>query len=385
MGIQNNVKGIYNFCPYLSYSNDQILKDCCLIPYMFHQKLGYRAVIVMAGEEGNQVSYPNLEKVPELKIEYLDKPKNVQNRVICKPWADICCAYLKEHYREIDVLFCFGVYPVYTDIVPFYKQLRPDGEVILKLDANISWLEKIEYENREFREMLRNCDIITCESKRMKKYISAKWPYKIDYLLNGTPDFVKNQPAGFEEKDNVILSVGRMGTEQKATDVLLMAFREAAERIPGWKLKLVGSMEKAFQPYYESFLEKNPDLRDRIIWTGRIDDKEVLEETYRKAKIFVLTSTFEGGTPNVWAEAARNNCYMLMSDFDASAEATGFGECGKIFSVGDYHQLSKYFVEICNDKRRLQEGCRRIREFHDRFFLYDKAIIKLDTLMKHIS
>lgn len=373
----NAGKSIYNFCPYIYYSNDQILKDCCLVPYMFYRTMSYRPVIVTACS-GN---YSNMAAVPGLELEFLPKPEAEGDKLNCEEWIQSCCHYLSEHYQEIDVLFCFGTYPLYTRLVPLYKQLRPDGRVLLKLDANLAWTEKIEFTDRRYAGFLQACDVITCESKKIKKYLSRKWPMQIDYMVNGTPDFIKKDSVPYEDKENVILTVCRLGTEQKATDVLLNAFRKVADKLPDWKLKLVGSVEPSFKPYISMYFARNPELLNRVVFTGRIEDKEKLELEYRKAKIFALTSKYEGGTPNVWAEAARNNCYMVCSDIDASGEATGFGECGRVFEIGNVNQLADIFLEVCQDDYSLEEGGRKAREFHDHFFLYEKAVYKLNLLM----
>jgi len=364
-------QGMYNFSPYMFYKNEQLMKDCCLIPYMFHKCFGYRAVIVTAQKE----EYTYLNLVKGLEMDILDTPKDMDE------WIKMCCDYISENYKKIDVMFCFGAYPSYCYMVPHYKKLRPDGKVILKLDANIYWVDRIPFQSEEYKNFFDNCDLITVESKKIKKHLSKKWPYKIEYVPNGSVNFSPRKRTVYFEKENIILTVGRIGTQQKANEILMEAFRLVSDQLPSWKVKLIGSIEESFKPYIEDFFMKNPQLKDKIIFTGKILDKEILENEYKKAKIFVLTSIMEGGTPNVWVEAARNGCYMICSNIDAAGEATNFERCGKIFEINNIKQLSEIFLEVCNDESYIARGCYDIQEYQDRFFDYEKIIYKLNHLL----
>ncbi|MDL0435457.1 MULTISPECIES: glycosyltransferase family 4 protein [unclassified Niallia] len=366
----NNLKGIYNFSPYIYYSNEQLMKDCCLIPYMFHKYLGYNAVIVTAKKE----EYTYLERLEGLKMEILGTPIDITE------WVEFCCDYISENYKKIDVMFCFGAYPSHSKMVSHYKSLRPDGKVILKLDANIYWEDRIPFRDSNYKSFLGNCDVITVESKKLKQHLSRKWPYKIDYIPNGTPG-IKRRTIDYLEKENTILTVGRIGTNQKANEILLESFRRIASSLPQWKVKLIGNIEDSFKPFIENFFKRYPFLKERIIFTGKILDKDVLEDEYRKAKIFALTSIFEGGTPNVWVEAARNGCYIICSDIDAVNEATNWGQCGKSFEINNIMQLSNVLLEVCNDESYFERGCFDIQEYQDRFFNYEKMVYKLDNLL----
>ncbi|MEM5011603.1 glycosyltransferase family 4 protein [Niallia taxi] len=370
--VDNNfIKGVYNFSPYIYYSNEQLMKDCCLIPYMFHKYLGYRAVIVTARKE----EYTYLDILKGLNLEILKTPNDLDE------WIRLCCDFISENYKKIDVMFCFGAYPAHSDMVSHYKRLRPDGKVILKLDANIYWVDRIPFKDEKFRIFLGKCDVITVESKKLKQHLSKKWPYKIDYVPNGTPGLTTNRRIDFTEKENTILTVGRIGTEQKANEILMESFRRIANSLPQWKVKLIGSIEESFKPYIDNFFKRYPYLKERIIFTGKILDKDILEDEYRKAKIFALTSILEGGTPNVWIEAARNGCYIICSEIDAVDEATNWGKCGKSFGINNVIQLSNILLEVCNDESYFARGCYDIQDYQDRFFNYEKMVYKLDHLV----
>lgn len=371
-------KGLYSFCPYVSYTNDQILKDCCLIPYTFHKYLGYRSVIVTA----KGCEYTNLRLAEGLELDLQPMPENCSDRMACEEWLVTCIDYIDREYRNIDVLFGFGLYPIFPKLVREYKRLRPDGKVILKLNANTFWMDRINYENEEIAYALKNCNVVSCESKKLQKFLSERWNVKIDYITNGSVKYIETEPPRIEQKENTILTVGRIGTEQKANDIMLEAFAKASGRIPDWKMKLIGGVEPSFESYIEDYFGRYPQLRERVIFAGRQNDKYILESEYQKAKIFVLSSRVEGGTPNVWTEAARNGCYMICSDIDAVDEFIGFGSCGRKFDVGNVSQLSEIFEQVCTDKKLIADTFEKSILFNERFFDYKRAVFKLEHLMK---
>jgi glycosyltransferase involved in cell wall biosynthesis len=82
----------------------------------------------------------------------------------------------------------------------------------------------------------------------------------------------------------------------------MAAFAKVSDVLPNWTLRLVGTIEADFQTFINEYFRRWPSLKKRVIFTGQITDKQKLYEEYRAAKIFALTSTFEG-FPNVYAEA----------------------------------------------------------------------------------
>lgn len=371
-------KSVYLMCPYAFFNNDQILKDCCVVPYMFHKALGYRVVLVAAPSG----QWTNLEYLPGYETDILEPPPGSLTKSDMDDWlgewARQCEQYLKKNYQSIDVLFCFGLYPTYLPVIPLYKRLRPDGKVIMKLDANRGWLDRCTVET--WNEALGQCDVITCETKRVKRLLSRKWPFKIEYLFNGTYDYIENTRVEYYEKKNIILTVGRIGIWEKANDVMLEAFRLAAEQIPGWSLRLVGGVAPEFKPVLDKFFQDNPQLKQRVCVVGRVDDKRQLRQEYAQAKIFALSSAVES-IPNVCAEAIKNGCYMVCSDIDGAPESVGFGKCGRIFPIGDSKAMARIFVEACNDESNFARACYDARDVHEMHFKYERLIYKLEHLL----
>jgi glycosyltransferase involved in cell wall biosynthesis len=350
------------------------MKDCILIPYTFSRLYDIQTVIVTAKRE----EFIYLSNLPGLMVDIAPAAETARQ------WTEFACEYVRQNYSIIDILFCFGSYETNQRIIPLYKSLRPDGRVILKLDINSGWADRLSLSIPELRVMYENCDIITCESKRMKRLLSKKWPYRIEYVVNGyLEDISPLKYVPYDDKENVIITVGRIGTQQKANHILVEAFARCADRYPKWRLKLIGSIEADFKEYMNEFYKTYPHLKDRVILTGKILDKQILNEEYRRAKIFALTSTYEGGSPNVFSEAARNGCYMISSDIDAADEMTNWGKCGRKFAINDTEGLVKIFEEVLDDSFSsvMNKACDLIQEYHRRYFDYKKMVRKLMHLL----
>lgn len=374
------MKGIFNICPYAYYRNEQFMKDCILIPYTISKLYGYQATIVTKQKE----EFTYLPLLPDLQTDIVPNNEETEN------WTNFCTQFISKNYKNIDLLFCFGSYEANQAMVPLYKKLRPDGKVILKLDANSGWMDRLSMSNESLYKMYENCDLITCESKRLKEHLSKKWPFQIDYVVNGSLDnLFLHKPSSYQQKENILLTVGRIGTAQKANHILLEAFAMYHDCYPDWTLRLVGSVEPSFEPYINDYFSRYPELIDRVILTGKITDKEKLYEEYQKAKVFAITSVYEGGTPNVFSEAAYYGCYTICSDIDASYEFTNGSKCGSVFPVGDSSSLAEILKQVLSPSFEpvLESNFAEIQTYHHRFFNYEtiaKKLMHLLTLKEEI-
>lgn len=368
------MKKIYNICPYIYYRNDQFMKDCILIPYTFYQLYAIEPVIVTAQRE----PYTYRDLLPGLTVDIQNSPESDSIQL----WIVQMKEYIRTHIQDMDLLFCFGCYELTQAIVPYYKQLKPDGHVILKLDMNSGWEDHMSMRDESLNLMLSHCTLITCEGKKLKHLLSQKWPYEIDYVTNGC--LPNSDHVAYKEKENIILTVGRIGTEQKANEVLLEAFAACADEFSDWTLRLIGPVEQHFQSYITQYYERFPHLSDRVIFTGRILDKDKLKAEYRRAKIFAMTSTVEGGTPNVFSEAAQNGCYMVCSEIDAADEFTNWQHCGKEFPIGDATSLTALLREILDPDydKNIQKCCENVQIYCHRYFDYTLSVKKMMHLLK---
>ena len=363
------MKNLVALCPYVAYRNEQLLKDCVLIPYTFMTHLGYDITVMTAQKE----EFTYLNQLTGLRLDIVPTCPREQ-------WADYLVDYLKNYQNEIDVLFLFGMYDTYYPAVKYFKD-HYQGKIILKADANSQWVDKINHHAPIYQALIEKSDIITCEGVAMQNYLAKKWQRPIDLFRNGSRDGDFNHHLTFNSKEKLILNVGRQETGRKNTPALITTFAQLAPSFPDWRLILVGTYEPAIKSLVEHYYRLNPHLEKQLLLTGPITDKKLLESYYAKAKIFVTASYLEGGSPNVVAEALRNGCYLITSKIDAWQD-TFAPKAGASFDQGDLVTLSAKLSRAMSDSKLCQQAFTLNRAYVQAELSYEQQVSRLETLLK---
>lgn len=307
-------------------------KDVGMIPFIMQKNYGYKSKIVCMEREGLTES-----NIHGLETEFLDG-KCSDKKAVFK--------YVVKHARKIDVLNLY--HPTISNFVTLwiYKMLNRYGIAYIKLDIdfnNMFFFENTEKWKLKILSILqRPIDIISAESDIMcERYNNLFKKLKIFKVSDGFYEYSKNIE---NKKENILLTVARIGTEQKATDVLLEAFANTAE-LHNWNLRLVGEVDNCFEDYIIKYYEKYPKLRDRVYFCGKITNKSELDEEYEKASIFILPSRWES-FGLVLAEALAKGCYLIISDMiPPGKELTCNQKFGCIVPVNDCTKLAYAIVD----------------------------------------
>ncbi len=364
----------YRMCMIPAYplENVQILKDRVILPYVCYRQFGESLTLITkpAGD------YPYLTYLPGANLVFLPAEEAHMEAAI---------RYVAAHYNEIDLLFLFSSRGSYADLARTYKSLRPDGIIYLKLDANIDWANALPLSHKPFANFLRDCDIISCEARRLQAFLYKKWRRPVEYIPNGVylPLYPEAADVRYEEKENMILTVGRLGTAQKNTLLLLYAYALAfVELKTPWDLVLIGSTTPEFQADHEEFCRKFPSIAPHVHVTGIIEDKQTLYQYYRKAKIFALPSRLEGGSPNVFSEAAVFGCTVITTGVDAADDMTDCGRVGRICAdAEDIEGFSKELLALCRDSDYLARNFHDMRAYIRECFDYERLAGRLRLLI----
>lgn len=336
------------------FDSDTFNKDIGIIPIIFQKHLNYKCNFLCQVING---SYDELIK-NNIEVTFISNDDTIVTTL-----------------KNTDVLMLFGIYDYNLEMIKRYTQINPHGKIYLKLDMNIHWLRNIQMDDNLIN-LLNKCTLISVECRTLQKYIKEHWPVKVEYIPNGYYNF-NDEEVSYENKENTIITVGRLGSYQKGTEILLEAFKLAAPHIKGWKLKLIGSTEESFKSYIDKFFNNNPELRDRVTFLGKITDRSLLEEEYKKAKIFCLTSRFEG-FPNVFPECAMKGCYIISSDIDPAYDITGNKRYGDIFSIDNVEELAKILIDRCINEDHLKEISHDIQVYIKKNFNWIKLCERID-------
>lgn len=143
-------------------------------------------------------------------------------------------------------------------------------------------------------------------------------------------------PAADPANSRVILAVGRLA-DQKRHATLLEAFAAVADRIPEWRVVIVG--DGPLRRDLEAQIDRL-DLTERVTLTGQVDDPRPY---YASAGLFVLPSAYEG-TSNALLEAASAGLPCIVSAEAAPPETTD--HLIKVPSDSP-HALAMRILEVC--------------------------------------
>lgn len=365
-----------NICVIPAYplENVQLIKDRIVIPYVCYRHFGSSMVIV-SQKNGE---YPYLDFLQGISLCFLPCAERTHMQEAEQ--------YVERNHAEIDMLFLFGARLEYIELARIYKTLNPGGIIYLKLDANSGWMNALPLEDEKYADFLYRADIISCESRRLQSFLYQKWKRRIEYVPNGIyfPFYPSMQTCSYEEKENMILTVGRIGSAQKDSHVLLYAFALSFPYFKEkWKLVMAEAVTPEFQKLFDAFCGEFPEIAAYIQLPGQITDRNSLCAYYRKAKIFALTSQMEGGLPNVYAEAAGHGCTVITTNIDAAADMTDEGRLGKIVETfDDIPAYAKALSGLCADKEYLERNFYNIRKYIDEYFNYDHIAERLHILFE---
>lgn len=366
---------------YPNTKNVNLIKEMGMIPYKLYKNFGYDSKIACYNLD--EYTYIDNE-VLGLKIDFLDRKYNKYTLDGLK--------YLNNEAKNIDVLQIFHV-TLYSVLYAFrYKKLNPKGKIYLKLDCSHKLIDKIlslsKFKYKLLNKYLDKVDLISAEQKVLFNKLKEILPKQRDKFIN-IPNGVdykyledKKIKYDFKEKENIILSVTRIGAEEKNTEMLLEAFKNIKNiETLGWKLIIIGPIEEKFKEYIAEFFKENPNLKSIIEFKDNIRNREELFSYYKKAKIFSLTSKFES-FGIAFIEAASLGDIIISTDVGIARELIRENN-GKIVDVDDTSELSNQLEKfILSDN--LEEYSKKTYEICKNNFNWDNIIDNLNCNIKDL-
>lgn len=278
--------------------------------------------------------------------------------------------WLEEHAKEIDLFCVIEATRVNARLIRVYKKHNPTGVAYLKLDLNDHSLGKYlssgkaniwhewrrDWRLHKYQSKLRHADLVSVETKagydRLLNIFSnnSLLSKKLFYMPNGfdleTVATCSLDRITFDHKDDILITVGRIGTHQKNTELLLEALTYIEFR--SWKVCIIGTMAEGFHSYLDRFFQQYPHLKENILFVGEIADKCELYRWYARAKAFCLTSRWEG-FPLVFPEALYFGHYLVVTDVSGAKEVTNNEQIGRVVTN---------VVELKNELQSLFDGHR---------------------------
>ena len=370
--------------------------DTGQIPYRFG-KLGYKSKIISYKNEDEYKTTKNY-----LEIKFLNSSR------FARKFNLSIVFYLIFNAKKIDILNVFHIKWESLLFASIYKIFNRKGFVYLKLD-NCHYIgvypwEKIFDPSKEpvkflyqpepsmkwrikcllIRKLFVNAvNLWSVEDSDSCDYYSKEYPFFKNNLIvsyNGhTIDLEKSlNLKSFTEKDDIILSVGRLGTYQKATEILLESFAKIYGK-NNWTLHLAGGIESDFKPFIEELFKKYSDLESRIIFHGYLNKKELFE-LYNRAKIFCLPSRYEG-----FAIVSSESMYFknaIITTPYVSPKEIIKDKMGLLVERDDVDGLADAMHYLIEHPGKIKEYGEKAHKFAVEELNWDKIIVKTYNKMK---
>ncbi|SHK64150.1 glycosyltransferase [Chryseobacterium polytrichastri] len=317
-------------CIFPMGENVHLIKDVGMIPYVL-QKEGYYDSYISF--------YEKAENLPYLKNEVKGLNYKPIKRIFKNNDFNVFL-FLFSNFRKMDyvmmfhpsfkkIFICFLFKILSFNRLKFYFKLDLD-ESIFQSDVT-----RKTFVNSFKKKLYNYTALFTAETKKINDFLNNGSYFNTKYLTNG---FINTKPSNPPvEKENILLTVGRIGSYQKNTEVLLDAIKNI--NLLDWKIVIIGPIEEDFIPIVDEFFLSNPSLKQNVYFLGSVSDRDQLEEYYQKSKVFVLTSRYEG-FPLVFTEAIKNGCFIVSSDLVCAIDITNNEEFGRLFPIGNSQELS---------------------------------------------
>ncbi len=401
--------------------NTQLIKMTGMIPFKIHKKYGYKSSIVFHKTEEKFTYHKNAVK--GLKLILLPKEGKIfkLDKALLK--------FLFKHAKSIDILHRLH-YSLQTLVyVIIYKILNPKGIAYVTIDNDLSTLKSfpksllLKHPKNFIRNFivyniiepifLKLVDIMSSETTQgteILKNLYKKYKDKFYYQPCGIDEYFikenKIEIKSFEEKENIILTVSRIGIPQKYHEMLLRALEKID--LKDWKVVMVGKLvsedpeefsreffyynphlrdkvnfSKNFTKFFEEFLSKNPHLRDKIIITGHIEDRKTLYDLYNRSKIFVMTSIFES-FGIVMVEAGYFKNYLLTTNVTSANDITLNGTVGDVVEIGDVDAFAQKLQFAIDHPEYIKEKGEKFRQHVLNNFLWDNIVDRLQNQIERI-
>ena len=363
--------------------NFHLVKDVGQLPYFMYKTEGYDATLI---SYQNNVEYPFIDQeVNGLKLNFIPN----KGRFLYFELGVLY--YLLNHSKSIAVLNLFHFKKDHILYLLIYKLVNSKGKAYIKLDMDILFFKNYNaflFSNYRIKNLILKAltswifkltDLFSVETDQAKDYLLNVYPElhnKLICIPNGVDNLYLDKEIpikAFQEKENIILTVGRIGTEQKNTALLLDALK--ITDLKDWKVYILGPIEESFKKYIADFYKEYPQLENKVIFTGNITDRKELFDWYNRSKIFCLSSRYEG-FPIAFPEALYFGNYLISSPVSSAEHITSNGKYGTV-ARADAHEFSKAIQNSIEPSFLSSQRYEEIRRFSKDNFTWPGIVKKL--------
>jgi len=365
-------------------------KDVGLFSIYLKNEYFDSVTLLKVGEKKeNEYSYKNIY-VRNLFVSKEPYTKNKNSLLYQLKEFIFAIHYVKTHKDITHIMFFHFNFISNLYFAYRIKKLFPHIKIYDKLDTSDQGAQNIINQlttskfSRLKRFFVKSIDYFSVESSSPYQLLqnSLALQDKIFLIPNGI-DNISNFDSTPLNKENIIITVGRLGTFQKNTELLLSIINEID--LKDWKVILIGPIEnkeKDFESYIKNYYKMNPHLNEKLQFIGNISDKDVLISFYKRAKIFLFTSRFESYGIAL-EEAAFFGDYIISTETGAAMDITQNGKLGFIAPKSkEFNQnesvmkisMTNHLQNIINGKIDISDNLAKQSSFVKNNYIMDTVI-----------
>ncbi|WP_323027648.1 glycosyltransferase [Gelidibacter japonicus] len=209
----------------------------------------------------------------------------------------------------------------------------------------------IAKQSKELNYIVKNTDAFVMLSEHFipELYFLSPVLKKYDYKIHGIGNPFERPEINITslEKENIFLFVGRLDIIQKRVDLLMEIWKRLHAECPDWRFWVLGDGES--KTFMQDYCKEHQ--LDRVIFFG----KDNPNNYYLKAKIFHMTSAFEG-FGNVLVEAQSYGCVpFLFNSYSAAQDIVNHNEDGILIEPFDVEDYFNQTIALINHPSKLKQ------------------------------
>ncbi len=376
------------FLTFFNIDPVHLYKDVGMIPFYLSKTLGWECSITCWSNKLIADSYYE-RYVRLIKVRYS------QYKII--QWL-YCIQFAYCNANQYDAVnFYHGGLQIYF-LAVLFKIFNSNCKIYIKMDLNEFTFKEKFLSNDNFlyvflKKNIKNyfkiffIDIFSVETKIFFNKLKNNQGYtkKLIYLPNG---FFLTNGVDINKvnlKENIILTVGRIGVYEKNHELLIDAIAGISQsKLRDWQVLFVGPVQDEFLKYIEDVVKEKDYLRKHLICTGNISSKKDLYKIYAKAKVLCITSRWES-FGIVIPEAMYFGNYVITSDFPAAYDLTENGTVGKLFQTGDVQALRQALEEVLDGHINLNDAGQKARQLAQKSFNWEVIVKRLARKLENIG
>lgn len=322
----------------------------------------------------------DMEMAPCIREKLLEIVTSNDIDIIINQWwpIDYICD-IKQNCPNVKVVKCLHT--------TFFKLIMDDSNLLRRLAKGLLKpfysAHKKKVAVSEVMEFLPYVDKYVFLSSAFQREFEVISKYdnledKLDSIPNPTVYQHWANKESFAEKENLVLVVGRMLEGPKKITRILNVWHEIEKRgyADTWKLEIVG---------------EGPDLQ----WYKQISKKLGLQHIsfegyrqplsyYQRAKIFLMTSAFEGFGMTLVESLQQGVVPVVMDSFSSLHDIVKDGYNGRIVKEGDLMGFTKAVTELMeNSEMRLAMALNGLES--SKLFSVEKVVDRWERLFSSMA